>query len=250
MSQDMHGFAEATETAGPAATGYPRHVWDALCVHTPYQALLVESRKGSSQLEDALGRLRRASNILLLMQTHTREQEQNRSGVPDVDLRTLIEMLVELLAIGDSPIESYDALESTARAVLAEAIAKDKRQRAMLNAMTVAANLNSTFDELDAAAKVAWETAQADTAFEPDWVQFCNAIASRGAHIRLTQFGATAFLDVVTPERVPALRGQERAQRNTHRALDVARVIGESVPEISPRARRKRDAAVQNAARV
>ncbi|QTD95627.1 hypothetical protein [Burkholderia anthina] len=252
MNQKAHGFAQAADTT--PATGDFRHharLPDGVLEHPLFCALQDESRRSGEQLEAAMERLRRACCIVQLMQLHAHADDSKTTGNPKMNRLTLMDMLVELLADGDEPFQlPYDALESAAGRALCEALLSNERQRAILDAMSVAADLGSTFDELDAAAQNAWETARADATFESDWRRFCSVIESRGGSVEMTQYGPITFLRVVTPERVPALRQQDRAQHGLTSATETSCAVGKTVPEIAPRARRKKGNVARVAGRV
>jgi hypothetical protein len=234
-SVDACGFVNAADNpqSPVKSAAFPRFapLPDTLVKHPLYQALSAESDRVSERIDDTMNRVHRVGVVLRLMQFRYQRSDSLSQHLPPDDVAALLDLMLEMLPDAPDDIETPpNDLDRLARRSLFEALTGNEGQRIMLEAMTVAARRDATLGELDAAAQSAWDLAQTDPAFEPDWRRFSAAIESQGYRLEVAQMGNFNCAQIVTPERSKAWRQRDRALKAIARSIDACERASARVP--------------------
>ncbi|WP_423395600.1 hypothetical protein [Burkholderia sp. LMG 21824] len=200
--------------------------------HPLYKALVDQETQCERAAFETESQVHRVGAILRLLNFRLVNSSASPQELRRDDMSALVELMLETLPADEQDAETLiDTYGAAARSALRSSIEHGERQRLMLAAMAVAANLGSTHAELDSAARTAWETWQLDPTFEPDWLNFCRAIQSRGFVIEIERVNdVISFVIVETPERRTYSRQLDRAQRKFSQAAGDIRSIEATAP--------------------
>ena len=178
-------------------------------------------------------RTQNAGALLRMVQFRlTSEDELSESDTED--LSTVVDLCVGFLPNHQEDVN--DALNGVymqcADALKTEAT-RSNHLAAILNATQIVARLDSTCEELGAAARTVFEIAQADGAYEPDWRTLRETIEARGVFVDvITTNGFPPYPRVVTKEGRKAARRTDRVVKQLVAATCEQDALSKHVPRI------------------
>lgn len=209
----------------------PFKVAPAVAVRHTGQGEFQEASQQFSECVAALGRrTHRVGVVLRLMQSHFRNGLGDTAmAINDDDVFELLDLMAETLPHHyDDVNDPLDAYDTAAREEVKAAISYGDRVSSILEAMTTVARGDATVEQIEEAVKTVFDLTVTDPAYEPDWQNLVDVLATRGFTVTVLEHQGRPILPKVTAPKLAKLDRQgDRAVANlvkvTNRRASAAR---------------------------
>lgn len=162
---------------------------------------------------DAIGI--RCGRVGAILRSVQHRLDSSNAGPLEEDLHALVGVALDVMGdIHTEEINKIDAFHSDIARAFIEREIERKRMVTVLEALSVAASLSSTLEEMEEAANELHKVVRQDDRHAEQWAVFCNAIEARGLVVEIVQPSERVFFVLVhTPASLKASRRMKRKQK-------------------------------------